>query len=346
MRVLALVAAMFLIVALSAGGAILVASNAPNSWVWTYGAPVAITLLAVGPLLAGSFLSFWDVRRSTAARERFRRLAWLLVGFQVLGDLVLVVLVISTGAAWWLPIPFALIGAALTAAALVIGPALYRGDARHGWNGHTARSAYSRDDLRRDIVRISVAAATAFLVIVVVTATIRLTLGDVFAWREGIAFAFVFALMAASVTSNVIVFRLARAQRAVVDGDVDRLRRISKAVVQGKADSLPEGDRATASNYAAVGWISQAYTLASLSGLYTSLGIMQVITLLGGSSNPLTVVLLVLFAVGLVVLVPLMGRQIHRTRQYAIAHPVAPVGGGAGPPPYEPETELGASREA
>jgi hypothetical protein len=261
----------------------------------------------------------------------------------VLGDLTLVVLVISTGAPWWLPVPFALIGASLTVAALVLGPALYRRDARRDSNGRTAWSTYSRDDLHRDIVRISVASAIAFLVTLAVTATIRLTLGDVFAWREGIAFAFVFALMAASVTSNIVVLRLGRAQRALVDGDVDRLQRISKAVVRGRADSLPEIDRVTASNYAAVGWISQAFMLASLAGLYTSLALMQVVSLLGGSSSPLTVVLLVFFAVGAIVLVPLLGRQIQRTRQYAITHPLAPDGDKVA---EQAEGELGASREA
>jgi hypothetical protein len=320
MRILALAAMIVLTLALAVGGGILFALHLPQSGLWALVPAVAVTLLAIGPLMAGSFLSFWDLRRSEGSRASFRRLVWFLVATQVLGDALIIAVAIAAGAAWWLPAPFLAVGGALTVGALLLGPALQRRGARNERGNAAVGSAYSPSDRRRDIRRIVIASAATFTGMLVIMVILRLVFPEESGWREGLALASAFAALAASLTATLVVFRLARAQRALVDGDIDCLRRIGKAVVRGEAESLERSDRAIAPRYAATAWVSLAYTLVSHAGVFVALGLLQVRALVTGSDSPLTIAVLAFCAVALVVFVPMLGRQIGRIRRYAVGH--------------------------
>ncbi|MCM3500871.1 hypothetical protein M3667_03135 [Microbacterium sp. P26] len=277
----------------------------------------------VGPLLVGSWMAFWDPRRSADSRRIFRRIWVTVILSEVVSAALIIAYTVLAGAPVWLPVVFIVVGSALMAAAFWLGNLLRTTAPAPA--ALPAESLYPPAERRRDVRRIVVAALITMVVVSALCTALALTVGLGDAWFPVVCFPLAFALIVGGGMSSLPTFRVGRRARALVDGDLGRLRTIGKAVTRSKGPTLTAEDEMAAARYAPAAAILMTYQVVNIVTLYLALGLLQVNNLSSSSTDPafriLSIVLLAFFVVTLVVLVPLQIRQIRRARAYASAHP-------------------------
>ena len=121
MRVAAFILTVLGATALVTGGVIVIAGQSPDPG-WTFIlATIAMSALVFAPVLLGSLLAYWDVRRSDAAAAFYRRWLLVLVAIEVAGAVAIFVYAAITHSPWWLPVVFTTVGFVLFGAALIQG---------------------------------------------------------------------------------------------------------------------------------------------------------------------------------------------------------------------------------
>ena len=85
---------------------------------------LGLALLVMPPLVLGAVLAAWDASPTDDGRRRHRRFLVSLIGLQAVGAVLVVGSGASAGSPVWLAASFIGVGALLTLAALVAGPAL------------------------------------------------------------------------------------------------------------------------------------------------------------------------------------------------------------------------------
>ncbi|WP_334149810.1 hypothetical protein [Microbacterium sp.] len=319
MRVLAFIGGLVAVTVLSAGSALLLATQAEERGEWFLLSGLAMTLFWVPPLVLASLLAFWDFTRSAGARRAYRRTLILMVLIQVIATVLLSAYVVLSRTPWWVVAAFVAVAIGLTAAAVKIGPVFRRTEGPSTLRAEGA--VYTRADLRRDVRRIVVTGVAGLVVGAVGFGALFLVLddGDVPVWWM-IGAGLFCAVLAAGVAVSFIVWRLARQQRDLLDGDVERGRTIGKVVIRGKKIVLSAEDEAIAPRYAAISAVSQAYTLVQLATLLVAIGGSQLARVIGDPTDTFTLILVCAYVLLFVALVPMAVIQLCRTRTYARDH--------------------------
>ena len=268
-------------------------------------------------MIVGSLFAFWDANQSDVARRMMRRSVLAATGAQVVATVLMCIYTVLTGAPWWLTVLFTVVGVALMALAVVIGP-MVRGlpvPANDGEQG------YPRAEFRRDRRRIVI---TAIVTLIVVAALIGATL-LIFRPEESVslfAFAPLFAVMAAGIACTVVTLRLSRRMRDTVGGDLARVRDIGKVVIRGKAIELSPEDEDIASRFAALSWVVQAYQLVGFACVVAGVILINFRSLMQNGLDLYVLISLVILGATSVVAIPISLIQLRRTRRYASDHRV------------------------
>ncbi|MDU0325549.1 hypothetical protein RWH43_02150 [Microbacterium sp. KSW2-21] len=332
-RVAVLVVVIVVLLAYALGAGVLLGLTSPRrAGGEVFLATAAIGGFAVGPMLMGSWLTFWDPRRSRGSRQMFRRM-WIVMGVVEIASVALIIAyAVLVGAPTWLPVVFIAGGAVLMAAAYAIGPALRNAD-RHQVAGEVA-SIYPPEERRRDIRRIALTAVITFVIMGILSLSLGLIFGAEENWFPLVGLPIAMTLfIGGGVGAMFPSYRLGRRARALVDGDLGRLRAIGKVVLGNKKVELTPEDEEAAARYAPVAPALLTYQLISLGALIAGQGILQINTLLSETSDPafrvFSAIFLGLVIVGLAVVIPLQLRQIRRAQAYASAHPVPRSGATA-----------------
>lgn len=314
MRVFGFVVMLAVTSALTAGGAFLLAVQTPRPGGWLLLASTAIAGYVIAPITLGSLLAFWDMDRSAGARRAYRRTVWAVIALQAISTILMCAYTALTSAPWWLTALFTGVAAALTVAAVLIGPVLRKAE-----TPAASAAGDTRAEVRRDVRRITVTAVVVLLVTGVGLVILIVVTGDGDHFRL-LAYAPIFAVMATGLACSLVSLRFGRRQRDAMGGDLGRVRDIAKVVIRGRSIPLSPEDTAAAARFAALSWVAQAYQLASFTCLFVALAAMQCMSLATDEPSPLHIWLLAFLAVTFVVLVPLVVVQLRRTRRYAIRH--------------------------
>ncbi|KNY07943.1 hypothetical protein [Microbacterium sp. GCS4] len=326
MRVLVVVGAFIVILVFAVGGGVLLGTQSGGPSEWSALSAIPTTMYTIAPLILGSSLAFWDPARTASSRRAYRRTLIVTVTFQVLATVALSVYVALTGTAWWVVPVLVVGGIALTAGAVWLGPILRRTEKQSDRSATASEAAaYPRADLRRDVRHIVIAAVIGSAVgaAAVLALFVLLDDGEQPTW-EPLVFGLMFGGLSVGIVCVVVVLRLSRQLRDLVDGDADRLKELGKVISRGKKISLSAENEAVAPHFAAVSSVLQTYTLGQLVCVVMAVGIPQIGVLLSRPSDVvqsvLSLVAVVLFGLFLVVGVPLGIVQLHRTRAYALDH--------------------------
>lgn len=320
MRIAAFIVSVLVSSGLALGGTLLIAFAAPPRVDWTLLlATTSVVALVFGPLTLGSLTASWDLGGDDA-RRRLRRRWFATVGLvEIAGILAIVAYAVVNGAPWWVPVVFAAGNALLTAAALVVGPALRRRDAG-------ARRAASTwvPVTRREIVRKVVTVAVVFvasLVLGLAAAVILFPLVDDLrgALAEGVVLAVVLALFAGGVACIVVTLPLNRLLREGAGDDPVLMRKLGKVVLRRRELDLDPRERTIAARYAQIVAVTLPFQLAYFVMLYLGLGLQQVRSL-ADREDPFAPFLLALLVVVLIVFLPLTLVRLSRARRYAREH--------------------------
>jgi hypothetical protein len=321
MRIAAFILSIVVSTVLLLGGAFLLVVQASDSTstVWVFVATVAMMMFVYGPLTLGSFRAYWDVTGSEESRTYYRRVLLVVLGLEVIAAIVTVVYAVSTAAGVVIPVVFIGSGAALTAVALIVGPAFYRYDRAHrppdpGWVGIE----------RRQVTRRLLAMAITFLGVVAL-GVIGFEIVSGFAGRalsvgQVLAFSLEFGFFAAGAVGLFSTLGWIRRLREVTDRDPSRLRRVARVVLRKKSIDLDERDLVAAARYAAVISVTLSFQTAYLVLLYAGLVLQQVTLLVTGENAGFSLFIVVLLVAVLVVILPLQIVRIRRARRYATEH--------------------------
>lgn len=315
MRVLVFVVGIVVVAALSAGGGILIALNTPRGQNSAWLSGIAVSLYLVAPLVLGSLSAFWDTTASPEARRGYRRGLIAAAGVQVLATIIMCAFTAVTGAPWWLTVLFTAVGVAAMAAAVKLGPFVRRFE-----RARPASSApwiYGRGEFRRDLRNIL---ATIGITLVVSAAVMGILLAMLAPDEFGLLFRWapLFAVMGGGIACVVVMMRLNRRVRDLVDGDLGRANRIGKVVVCGKAIPLTAEEAELAVPFASLSWVAQAYQAAWFVALIPVLALMQVFSFVDDPSDPWPLWFAAFFIVLLIAVLPVTVIQLRRTRSYAL----------------------------
>ena len=303
---------------------------------------LGLALLVMPPLVLGAVLAAWDASPTDDGRRRHRRFLVSLIGLQAVGAVLVVGSGASAGSPVWLAASFIGVGALLTVAALVAGPAL----------GERARRRV--DELGGTVAWSGVAPAEVRSAVRTVTLTFVLTFVPV---AVGLSFVptddddpgFVLvaaglAFIAASVACVFISLRMQRQLVALLGRDQDRARRIGRAVLSRRAVDLSPDDERLSARWASITAVTLPVQLAQTELLFAGIMSQQLVQALGDDGAFVTFarVLIVSMAVAMIAFVPLFVVRIRRVRRWADAraHLLAPSEARAPATPRPPVGEL------
>ena len=325
MRILASVASVLLLTGLIIAAPLLLLGVAPPEDEWTLMlAAFGVLLLGGGPLVLGSLLATWDVRRGAGGRRALR--AWYLgVGLaEVVGAAGVVAYGVLNGAPVWVPVLFVAVGAALTGVAVVVGPALLRRE-QADRAGAPPWAPVARREIRRKVVII----ALVFGAVLIAASFALLVFAGFEDAAESLLVGLGLAFTASALTCMIVSAPFNRALRESVGGDTTLLKKVGKAVLGRRRVDLDPTERDAAMIYAQVSSITLPFQVAWITLLYAGLMIQQITRLLD-EVDVFSLVLLIILAAILLVVLPLMLVRISRSRRWVRAGE-AVAAGSAGP---------------
>lgn len=282
---------------------------------------LAVCGLALPPMLAGMFASYWSWDAS--ARRRLTIALVVLLAIQAAGAVGLVALTVARSGLVVAAVVLIAVAAALDPAAVALGRSARRIELRRHPQP-TGDLEEFRARIRLGWRRGAIGAALGLAVGIVASVALLIPL----AGHDEVGRALVFipagAGLGASFGMVSVVLGLAKRVRDLLGGDYSSGRRIGRAV-SGKPEALSDDEQLRASRYAAVApeWLSLQTTqsvvnsLAVLSIAAGSLaGLGGAIWLAGGFVAALAVLTAVTVYLRVVTL--------RRVRAYAAAHPYVP----------------------
>ena len=298
------------------GGTVLIVTQSPHH-------PVAIDLLAgfaltvliYGPLFLGSVAAQWDVRKSEGSRAYFRHALWVVLGLEALAAVAIAVFAILVGTTVWLPILFVAGGAALTALALSVGPALARHESAHPRTSPAWRPV-SRREIRQKILVIVVTFVGLFVGAAIVLGAFQPDTSS----RHidfGLLLTVELAAIGAAIANIIVAFPLNKQVMTLVGGDLGTVRKVAKVVLANKRIDLDDSERVAAAKYASIIPTVLGFMLGYLTLLYIGIGIQQVTNTLNGGNRAFSIGFGVVLAATLVVFIPYYAVRIRRARTYA-----------------------------
>ena len=285
-------------------------------------ATLSVTPLIYGPLVLGSLTAYWNVRRSPESRRFLGRWLWSVLAIEALAVVGLVVFAVAAGAPVWIPVSFATVSAALTAAAVPLGRRLQQHDESRRPPEPPWRTV-GRDEVRRKVAVISAVFVTTLLVAAVVVVAVFAAVGEAPDDRESAVVIAIlvaeFAFLAAAVTCLLVSLPLNRRLRASAGGDLGTLRVYSQAVLRGKSDGLDDEQRVGAAKYAVLIVPILLFQIGYLGLLYAALILQQILSLSSDPDGPGGFILVSLVVV-LVALLPYQLVRARRARAYVARH--------------------------
>jgi hypothetical protein len=314
MRVLASVFSVVLLTGLIIAAPLLLLEVAPPEDEWTLMlAVIGVLLLGGGPLVLGSLLATWDVRRGAADRRLLR--AWYLgVGLaEVLGAAGVVAYGVINGAPVWVPVLFIAVSAALTGVAVVVGPALLRRE-QADRAGVPSWTPVARREIRRKVMIV----ALVFGAVLIVTELALVAFVGFEDPAESLLVALALAFMGSALTCMIVSAPFNRALRESAGGDATLLKKLGKAVLGRRRVDLDPAERDAAMTFAQVMSINLPFQVAWMTLLYAGLMIQQITRLLD-DGDVVSLVLLIGLAAILLVVLPLMLVRIARARRWVRA---------------------------
>lgn len=285
---------------------------------------LAVCALALPPMLAGVFASYWS--RDARARRRLRIALVVLLAVQAVGAAGLIVLTVTRSSLVVASVVLVLIAVALDPAVIAIGRAARRIELRS--EAPTHDDAGFRERVRAGWRRGGIGAAIGLAAGILLCVLLLLPLPG----RGDAASALLFlpagAGLGASLGMLTVVLGLARRVRDLLGGDVSSARRIGRAVL-GKPEALSDDERARAAHYASVApaWLRLQTTQTAVN----SLAVMAVMvgSLVGISRDGAPGIgwfvggVLVVLVGSTVAMLVTRRRQLRRVRSYSADHPVA-----------------------
>ncbi|PZE76543.1 hypothetical protein [Curtobacterium sp. MCBD17_019] len=319
MRILAYILSVLVSTVLSIGGALLVAiqlRGGPDGLVVAAGTGVA--LIVYGPLLLGSWNTFWDRRSSPDAGRYLRRVGVVVLAVDLAAVGLLVVATVVAGGPVWVPVLVALVTALLLVVARPLGDRLRRAE-------RPLASPYRWQPvepglIRRKLVIVSVVfagmvvLASAWVVVEAVSGRER---GHDLATTGLLGAAMTF--MVPAFVMVVLVVPLQRRLRDAAGRDLARLRQFNKVVLRGKALDLSAADQRAAARYASTVPTVLGLQIGYLALLYAGIACNELSLTLDGMTR-LGIVYLGVLVVGAAVAIPAAVGRMRRARAYAVTH--------------------------
>jgi MFS family permease len=289
---------------------------------------LGLALLVMPPLVLGAVLAAWDASPTDDGKRRHRRFLWSLIGLQVVGAVLVVASGASAGSPVWLAASFVGVGALLTVAALVAGPALGERARRRAdeLGGTVAWSGVAPVEVRRAVRTVTLTFVVTFVPVAVGLSFVPTDDDDpgFLLVTAGLAF------IAASVACVVISLRMQRQIVALLGRDQDRARRIGRAVLSRRAVDLSPDDERLSARWASITAVTLPVQLAQTELLFAGIVSQQLVQALGDDGALVTFarVLIASMAVAMIAFVPLFVVRIRRSRRWADAraHLLAPSG--------------------
>ena len=284
---------------------------------------VSVCGLALPPMLAGVFASYWSWDDSARRRLRISLVVLMLV--QIAGAAGLIALTVTRSGLVVAAVVLVAIAAALDPAVIALGRAARRIELRR--EAPTDDLDAFRDRIRAGWRRGGIGAVIGLAIGILISVALLLPL----AGRGEVPRALVFIPagvgLGASIGMITVILGLARRIRDLLGGDYSSARRIGRAV-NGKPERLSDDEEVRASRYASIApaWL----------GLQTTQSIVNTVAVLaiaassalglseggvaGGEWVAACIALALVALVG--VGVPLRTVQLRRVRAYAEAHPL------------------------
>lgn len=283
---------------------------------------IALVALWSAPLFAGVLRSAWSTSDQDAQR-RVRRVIVVSALVTLAGAVLFVVSAAGSGSALWAVVLVAVLGTASFPVSLRLGTAARVLEERRSPPDRAADEEAAAVDAdlrlarRRSLVGGAIGAAVGLGALVLIAG-----LSDDAGGTSPALLAFVlaFALLGVVCGRIGVQLRLAARTRDLLGSDYGAARRVGR-IVRGRTtpDSAEEEDRAARyARLAARAAPFQIWTSLLTTGAVV---ILQVPSVLADGVDPVRGSMVVVFAVLLVVVVPVQGVQRRRLRAYAAAHP-------------------------
>ncbi len=303
---------------------------------------LGLALLVMPPLVLGAVLAGWDASPTDDGRRRHRRFVVSLIGLQAVGAVLVVGSGASAGSPVWLAASFIGVGALLTVAALVAGPALGKRARRRvdELGGTVAWSGVAPAEVRRAVRTVTLTFVLTFVPVAVGLSFVPTDDDD----PGFVLVAAGLAFIAASVACVVISLRMQRQIVALLGRDQDRARRIGRAVLSRRAVDLSPDDERLSARWASTTAVTLPVQFAQTELLFAGLVSQQLVQALGDDGGFVTFarVLVASFAVAMIGFVPLFVVRIRRVRRWADAraHLLRPSEARTSAAPRPPVGEL------
>jgi hypothetical protein len=299
--------------ALTIGGALIItlqSTRQPGAAYWL--AIGALTIFVCGPVLLAAVAFYGDVKPVDARRSSRGYLRAVLV-LEVLAAAAIVAYAILEETGPWVPIAFVGVGAAIFALVVYAGPRIaakyHKPPERVEW------APITRAEIARGVRTVALWLVGTLAVLLVI---LTITMPD--EPVQLMAVSLQCACVAGAVAGVAVSTGFSRRLAAVTGGDRGLTRRISDVVIRGKDLQLDDADTAVAAQYAAVWQTVQPFQAGFVGLLFLSSAASQLGALASGSTNGLSVPVLILLAAATLILCPLTVLQIRRARRYAREH--------------------------
>ena len=284
---------------------------------------LAVCALALPPMLAGVFASYWSWDAS--ARRRLRIILTALVVVQLVGAGGLIAITVARSSLVVASVVLVLIAAALDPACIAMGRAARRVELQR--EPPAGDLAEFRDRIRSGWRRGGIGAVIGLATGILIGVALLVPLAGRGDAAQALLFLPAGTGLGASIGMLSVVLGITRRIRDLLGGDYSSARRIGRAV-NGKPEELTDDEEARAARYAAVapGWLRLQTTQTVVNSL--SVASIMAGALLGLSSDDLPgfgwilgVVLAVLIASSVATLIT-RRLQLRRFRTYSEAHPL------------------------
>jgi hypothetical protein len=141
---------------------------------------------------------------------------------------------------------------------------------------------------------------------------------------DALMFALQLSFFAAAIAAAIVALPIDRAMRDATGRDLGRSQAFKKIVLQKKNIPLVPGDEPAAARYAALASAALSFQLVFFVVLYAGILLGQVPRLFDGDVGWFSKALVGIMVVALLVLVPMLIRQVRRARRYVREHPIGP----------------------
>lgn len=285
---------------------------------------LAVCALALPPMLAGVFASYWTWDAS--ARRRLRITLAALVVVQLAGAAGLIALTVARSSFVVASVVLVVIAAALDPACIALGRAARRIELRREAPADDLDGF--RERIRAGWRRGGIGAVVGLAVGIVLCVVLLVPLAGRGDAPRALLFVPAGAGLGASFGLLSVVFGLARRIRDLLGGDYSSARRIGRAV-NGKREALTEDEQARAARYATIApaWLRLQTTQTVVNSF--AVASLMAGSLLGLSGDDIPgfgwfVGGILVLLVGTIIATLILRRfQLRRVRAYSDAHPVA-----------------------